>query len=127
MSCLKGYRCYHPECGISAMADFREGGKPVLFGAHLTGSDQSPIPTRSVLCSTHLQLAIAAGRVSHYRPLNEMLVDELSKYTLGLIAEQMEKIEIQILQQEYWRKKRESQTTGTARTIPSDIRRQASM
>jgi hypothetical protein len=89
---VHGYHCYAVSCGISATADYREHGKPVLFGVYLIApTQQSRIPSRSILCAKHLRQAIANCKVVHYRPLDEMLVVEGDVLTRNLIAEQLEK------------------------------------
>ncbi len=85
----RGYRCYFPGCGISALANHREGGKPALFGAYTYASD-SPIANRTIVCATHLQTIRDQNAIVHYQPLPEFLSTENSKFTRGLVAEQME-------------------------------------
>jgi|GEM_PF-3847974 hypothetical protein len=85
----RGYRCYFPSCGISALKNHRERGKPVLFGAHLYAID-SPIHARTILCANHLRIVRTSGHVAHFQPLTYFLETEDSSYTRGLVAEQME-------------------------------------
>ncbi len=88
----RGYHCYFPECGISALAEHREHGQPILYGVKIRFQEHTGyIENRMILCATHLAALRAEGVLCKPLPLDLFLSEEQDRFAYNLMVEWFEK------------------------------------
>lgn len=88
----RGYRCYFPGCGISALAEHREHNQPVLYGVKIRLQEHSGlIENRAILCAAHLTTLQAEGISCKPLPLDLFLSEERDRFAYNFMVERFEK------------------------------------